>query len=55
MSLSNKGKQLKLRHYDISTFPRNSLETHLHRLPAEDRQKYGEDKSWQIDQDHVFM
>ena len=46
VSLSNKGKPLKLRHYDIS---RAHFEGTAHRLiyirfPAENRQKYGEDK-----------
>ena len=42
MSVSrlNKGKPLKLRHYDISR-------AHI-RLPAEDRQKYGEDKGGRL-------
>ena len=38
VSLSNTGKPLKLSHYDIS-------QAHIYiKLPAEDRQKYGEDK-----------
>ena len=36
-----KGKPLKLRHYDIS---RAHFQGTAQRLPAEDRQKYGEDK-----------
>ena len=37
-----------LRHKQ-STFPRNSPETHLHQTcPAEDRQKYGEDKDGRL-------
>ena len=47
LSLSNKGKTIEvetLRHQQ-STFPRNSPERLIYiRLPAEDRQKYGEDK-----------
>ena len=45
VGLSNKGKPLKLRHHDISRAhkPRNSPETYI-KLPAEDRQTYGEDK-----------
>ena len=43
VSLSNKGKPLKLRHYDniSKEQPRESFTS---KLPGEDRQKYGEDK-----------
>ena len=46
VSWSNKGKPLKLRHYDISRahFQETALRFIYIRLPAEDRQKYGEDK-----------
>ena len=46
VSLSNKGKPLKLRHYDISRAHfQGTAQRLIHiRLPAEDRQKYGEDK-----------
>ena len=46
VSLSNKGKPLKLRHYDISRAHfQGTAQTLVYiRLPAEDRQKYGEDK-----------
>ena len=44
--LSNKGKPLKLRHYDISRahFQGTAQRLTYIRLPAEDRQKFGEDK-----------
>ena len=46
VSLSNKRKPLKLRHYDISRehFQGTAQRLIYIRLPAEDRQKYGEDK-----------
>ena len=46
VSLSNKGKSLQLRHYDISRahFQRTAQRLVYIRLLAEDRQKYGEDK-----------
>ena len=46
VSLSNKGKPLKLRHYDISRaqFQRTAQRLIYIKLPAEDRQKYGENK-----------
>ena len=46
VSLSHKGKPLKLRHYDISRahFQRTAQRLFYIRLPAEDRQKCGEDK-----------
>ena len=46
VSLSNKGKPLKLRHYDISRahFQGTAQRLTYVRLAAEDRQKYGEDK-----------
>ena len=46
VSLSNKGKPLKLRHYDISRkhFQGTAQGLIFIRLPAEDRLKYGEDK-----------
>ena len=46
VSLSNKGKPLKLRHYDISRahFQGTALRLIYIKLPAEDRQKYGEDE-----------
>ena len=46
VSLSNKGKPLKLRHYDISRahFQGTAQRFIYIRLPAEDRQKYGEDE-----------
>ena len=46
VSWSNKGKLLKMRHYDISRAHFHSTaQSVIHiRLPAEDRQKYGEDK-----------
>ena len=45
VSLSNKGKPLKLRHYDISRahFQGTAQRLIYIKLPAEDRQKYGED------------
>ena len=45
VSLSNKGKPLKLRHYDISRahFQGTAQRLVYIRLPAEERQKYGED------------
>ena len=45
VSLSNKGKPLKLRHYDISRahFQGTAQRLFCIKLPAEDRQKYGED------------
>ena len=45
VSLSNKGKPLKLRHYDISRahFQGTAQRLMYIRLPAEDCQKYGED------------
>ena len=45
VSLSNKGKLLKLRHYDISRahFQGTAQRLIYIRLPAEDRQKHGED------------
>ena len=44
--LSNKGKPLKLRHYDISRahFQGTAQRLIYIKLPAEDRQKYGEDQ-----------
>ena len=53
VSLSNKGKPLTLRHYDISRahFQGTAQRLIYMRLPAEDPQKYVEDKSWQIDQE----
>ena len=44
-SWSNKGKPLKLRHYDSSRAHFQGTAQRLKdiRLPAEDRQKYGED------------
>ena len=55
VSLSNKGKPLKLRHYDISRahFPRTAQRLIYIRLPAEDRQKYGEDKVGKLN--HVTL
>ena len=46
VSLSNKGKPLKLRHHDISRahFQGTAQRLIYVRLPAEDRQKHGEDK-----------
>ena len=46
VSVSNKGKPLKLRHNDISSahFQETAQRLIYIRLPAEDRQKYGEDK-----------
>ena len=46
VSLSNKGKPLKLRHYDISRahFLGTAYRLIYMKLPAGDRQKYGEDK-----------
>ena len=46
VSLSNKGKPLKLRHNDISRahFQGTAQRLTYIRLPAEDRQKNGEDK-----------
>ena len=44
VSWSNRGKPLKLRHYDISRVQRTAQRLVYIRLPAEDRQKYGEDK-----------
>ena len=46
VSWSNKGKPLKLRHYDISRahFQGTAQRLIYIRLSAEDRQKYGEDK-----------
>ena len=46
VSLSNKGKPLKLRHYDIirAHFQGTAQRLICIKLPAEDRQKYGEDK-----------
>ena len=45
VSVSNKGKPLKLRHYDISRahFQGKAQRLIHSRLPAEDRQKYSED------------
>ena len=45
-SVSNKGKPLKLRHYDISRahFQGTAQRLICIKLPEEDRQKYGEDK-----------
>ena len=45
VSFSNKGKPLKLRHYDISRVHIQGTAQRLIyiKLPAEDRQKYGED------------
>ena len=47
LSLSDKGKPLKLRHYDISRAQfQGTAQRLIHiKLLAEDRQKYGEDKS----------
>ena len=55
VSWSNKGKSLTLRHNDISRahFEGTVQRLVYIRLPAEDRLIYGEDKSWQIDQEHV--
>ena len=45
VSLSSKGKPLKLRHYDIRAHFQGTAQTLTYiRLPAQDRQKYGEDK-----------
>ena len=46
VSWSNKGKLLKMRHYDISRahFQGTAQSLIYIRLPAEDRLKYGEDK-----------
>ena len=46
VSLSNKGKPLKLRHFDISRahFQGTAQRLTYIKLPVEDRQKYGEDK-----------
>ena len=46
VSLSNKGKPLKLRHHDISRahFQGTAQRLIYIKLPAEDRQKHGEDK-----------
>ena len=46
VSMSNKGKPLKLRHNDVSRSPfQGTAQRRIYiRLPAEDRQKYGEDK-----------
>ena len=46
MSWSSKGKPLKLGHYDISRahFQRTALTLTYIKLPAEDRQKHGEDR-----------
>ena len=46
VSLSNKGEPSKLRHYDISRahFQGTAQRLIYIKLPAEDRQKYGEDK-----------
>ena len=46
VSLSNKWKPLKLRHFDISRahFQGTAQRLIYIKLPAEDRQKYGEDK-----------
>ena len=46
VSLSNEGKQMNLRHHDISRAPFQGTAQRLIyiRLPAEDRQKYVEDK-----------
>ena len=46
VSLSNKGKPLKLRHHDISRahFQGTAQRLIYIKLPAEDRQMYGEDK-----------
>ena len=46
VSLSNKGKPLKLRHYDISRAHfQGTAQRLIHiKFPVEDRQKYGEDK-----------
>ena len=46
VSLSNKGKPLKSRHHDISRAHfQGTAQRLIHiKLPAEDRQKYGEDK-----------
>ena len=46
VSLSNKGKPLKLRHHDISgAHFQGTAQRVIHiKLPAEDLQKYGEDK-----------
>ena len=57
VSLSKKGKPLKLRHYDISRahFPRTQpRDLSTSDFPVEDRQKYGEGQSWQIGQEHVW-
>ena len=52
VSLSNKGKPLKLRHYDISRAHFQGTAQRLIYIEL-GRQKYGEDKSWQIGQEHV--
>ena len=46
VSLSNKGKPLKLRHYDISWahFQGTAQRFVYIKLPTEERPKYGEDK-----------
>ena len=46
VSLSDRGKPLKLRHYDISRayFQGTARDSLTSNFPAEDRQKYGEDK-----------
>ena len=46
VSFSNRGKLLKLRHYDIGRahFQGTAQRLIYIKLPAEDRQKYGEDK-----------
>ena len=46
VTVSNKGKPLKLRHYDISRAHLQGTAQRLIyiKLPAEDRQKYGEGK-----------
>ena len=55
VSLSNKRRPLKLRHYDLSrAHIQGSAQRLIYiKIPAEDRQKYGGDKSWQILQEHV--
>ena len=55
VSLANRGKPLKLRHYDISRahFQGTAQRLIYIGLPAEDRQKIWRRQSWQIGQQHV--
>ena len=50
VSVSNKGKPLKLRHHDISIAHfQGKAQRLVHiKLPAEDRQMYGEDKAGRL-------